>query len=78
MITIKVHVLNFQRDLVFGWIIHMYTYILNMYNPTDKEISLKFRICAYTVIVLCIVFHYKYFCDLKMAHSTRNMSSSSA
>ena len=36
----------------------------------------KFTICTYTMIMLCIVFLYIYFCDLKMAHSGRNMSSS--
>ena len=29
-----------------------------------------------TMIILCIVFLYIHFCDLKMAHSGRNMSSS--
>ena len=28
------------------------------------------------MIILCTVFLYIYFCDLKMAHSGRNMSSS--
>ena len=36
----------------------------------------KFRICTYTVIILCTVFPYIHFCELKMAHSGRNMSSS--
>ena len=27
------------------------------------------------MIILCIIFLYIYFCDLKMAHSGRNMSS---
>jgi len=36
----------------------------------------KFTTCTYTVIILCIVFLYIHFCDLKMAYSGRNMSSS--
>jgi len=36
----------------------------------------KFGICTYSMIKLCIVFIYIHFCDLKMAHIARNMSSS--
>jgi len=43
-------------------------------KPTMRS-RWKFRICTYTIIMLCIVFLYIYFCDLKVAHSGRNMSS---
>ena len=44
-------------------------------EPTTRS-RWKFRICTYTMIILCIVFLYTHLCELKMAHSGRNMSSS--
>ena len=44
-------------------------------QPTTRS-RRKFRICTYTITILCIVFLYIHFCDQKMAHSGRNMSSS--
>jgi len=49
----------------------VYVHILNL----SLEYALNFRICTYTMIILCIAFLYIYFCDLKMAHNGRNMSS---
>jgi len=45
-------------------------------QQTARRSRWKFRICICTMIILCIVFLYIHFCDLKMAHSGRNMSSS--
>jgi len=39
------------------------------------QVTEMLRICTYTMIILCIVFLFIYFCDLKMVHSGRNMSS---
>ena len=47
-----------------------------MHGNTKSKSRWKSRICTYTVIILCIVFLYISFCDLKMSHSGRNMSSS--
>jgi len=50
-------------------------YIICVIRLTKRS-SWKFRICTYTMFILRIVFLYIYFCELKMAHSGRNMSSS--
>jgi len=44
-------------------------------QPTMRS-RWKFKICAYIMIILFTVFLYISFCDLKMGHSGRNMSSS--
>jgi len=51
------------------------SYLLCWRRPTTKY-RWKFRMCTYTMIILRIVFLYIHFCDLKMAYSGRNMSSS--
>ena len=49
---------------------------LNMYNPTDNEISLKVHNMHLHYNHTLYSFPLYTFCDLKMAHSGRNMSSS--
>jgi len=91
-----VHILNFQRDLVVGWIIHIelinYVYIyisililyleevlLAQYVKSNRQRDLVATLehaPILRMIIICIVFLYIHFRDLKMAHSGRNMSSS--
>ena len=62
--------------------IHSYTLVrrgtfssICIIQPTTRS-RWQFTMCTYTMIILCIVNLYIHFCDLKMAYSGRNMSSS--
>jgi len=75
-----IHTAPFVRLGVNYIYIHSYTLLrrgafssICKIQPTTRS-CWKFRICTYTVIILCKVFFYINFCDLKMAHSGRNMS----
>jgi len=52
-----------------------YDHSTRAYSKLSTRSRRKIKICTCTMIILCIGFLYIHFCDLKMAHSGRNMSS---
>ena len=68
---VLVHVLNFEQDLF----VMRFIRIELITCSTSKVGRDKVHIHVQLMIILCIVFIIIHFCDLRMAHSGRNMSS---